>query len=92
VKSEREPYLFGLSHDPRSHRGGQGGELAYAKTPIGILGILILEILTKDFVFLSGYVTNWYQSMVTKLALLGLMNELHRSSVQNTLKKSNPLS
>jgi hypothetical protein len=35
-------------------------------------------------------VTNWYQSMVTTLGLLGLMNELRRSSVQNTLKKSNP--
>jgi hypothetical protein len=57
VKSERAPYLFGLGRDPRSHRGGQGGELAYAKTPIGILGIMILEISTKDFVFLSGYVT-----------------------------------
>jgi hypothetical protein len=40
----------------------------------------------------SGCVTNWYQSMVTTLGLLGLMNELRRSSVRNTLKKSNPLS
>ena len=46
----------------------------------------------ENFDFCSGCVTNWYQSMVTTLGLLALMNELHRRSVWNTLKKSNPLS
>jgi hypothetical protein len=52
---------------------------------------LIVEKLMKKSIFHSGYVTNWYQSMVTTLDLLGLMNELHISSIWNTLKKSNPL-
>ena len=41
-----------------------------------------------------GCVTKWYQSMVTTLGLLGLMNRLCRDSIQSTpkTKKSNPLS
>ena len=41
-------------------------------------GILSLEEEWKFYFFHSGYVTNWYQSMVTTLALLGLMNESHK--------------
>ena len=40
----------------------------------------------------SGYVTNWYQSMVTTLGLLGLMNGLRRDSIQSVVKRSNSLS
>jgi hypothetical protein len=29
----------------------------------------------------SGCVTNWYQSTVTTLGLLGLMDEFHRNSI-----------
>jgi hypothetical protein len=39
------------------------------------LGILSLEEKTKNLVYRSGCVKNWYQSMVTTLGLLGLMNE-----------------
>jgi hypothetical protein len=38
----------------------------------------------KNFIFIHahrGGVTNWYQSMVTTLGLLGLMNELRRNSI-----------
>jgi hypothetical protein len=44
-------------------------------------GILSLEEKTKKFSCHSGCVTNWYQSMVTTLGLLGLMNELRRNSI-----------
>jgi hypothetical protein len=45
-------------------------------------GILSLEEKTKkNFSRRSGCVTNWYQSMVTTLGLLGLMNELRRNSI-----------
>jgi hypothetical protein len=47
-------------------------------------GILSLEEKTKKKENLScrsGCVTNWYQSMVTTLGLLGLMNELRRNSI-----------
>ena len=54
------------------------------------LGILSLEKKDKNLLCHSGCVTNWYQSMVTTLGLLGLMNELRRSFVWNTPKRSNP--
>ena len=38
-------------------------------------GILSLEEERKFYFCCSGYVTNWYQSMVTTLGLLGLMYE-----------------
>ena len=38
-------------------------------------GILFFEEEQKFYFFHSGYVTNWYQSMVTTLGLLGLMYE-----------------
>jgi hypothetical protein len=44
-------------------------------------GILSLEEKMKNLGCRSGYVTNWYQSMVTTLGLLGLMNELRRNSI-----------
>jgi hypothetical protein len=49
--------------------------------PHGNSRILSLEEKTKNLGCPSGYVTNWYQSMVTTLGLLGLMDELHRNSI-----------
>ena len=64
-------------------------DLAYAK-PRRTSGILIVEKSTKKFDLRSGYVTKWYQSMVTTLGLIGLMHELRISSVRSTPTKSNP--
>ena len=62
------------------------------------LGILSLEEKTKEKENIScrsGCVTNWYQSMVTALGLLGLMNELRKIPFEVLLKGvtlySNPL-
>jgi hypothetical protein len=47
-------------------------------------GILSLEEKTKKIKNLSccsGCMKKWYQSMVTTLGLLGLMNELRRNSI-----------
>jgi hypothetical protein len=64
--------------------------------PVGIRGILFIGEKMKKaeffFDFRSGCVTNWYQSMVTTLGLLGLMNELRRDSIRSTVKRSNSLS
>jgi hypothetical protein len=48
-------------------------------------GILSLEEERKFYFFHSGYVTNWYQSMVTTLGLHGLMHELHKEVLLSTL-------
>jgi hypothetical protein len=66
-----------------------------ASGPIGIWGTLFLGEKKKNpkiFDSRGGCATNWYQSMVTTLGLLGLMNELCRDSVRRTPKRSNPLS
>jgi hypothetical protein len=63
--------------------------------PVGTRGNSIpqrKEEKAENFKFRSGCVRNWYQSMVTTLDLFGLMNELRRSSVRNTPKRSNTLS
>jgi hypothetical protein len=43
----------------------------------------------KNLILGSGYVTKWYQSMVTTLGLIGLMNELRINSVRSTPTRSN---
>ena len=43
--------------------------------PYRNIRILSLEEERKFYFCHSGYVTNWYQSMVTTLGLLGLMYE-----------------
>jgi hypothetical protein len=48
-------------------------------------GILSLEEERKFYFFRSGYVTNWYQSMVTTLGLLGLMHESHKEVLLSAL-------
>jgi hypothetical protein len=67
-----------------------GPVVADGWTRVAWEGVNIL--LRKILLCHSGCVTNWYQSMVTTLGLLGLMNELRRSSIRNTPKRSNPLS
>jgi hypothetical protein len=49
--------------------------------PIEIRGFCPSKKKMKNLGCRSGCVTNWYQSMVTILGLLGLMNELHRNSI-----------
>jgi hypothetical protein len=44
----------------------------------------------KSLIFGRGYVTKWYQSMVTTLSLIGLMHKFHISFVRTTPTKSNP--
>jgi hypothetical protein len=52
--------------------------------PIEIQGFCSSKKIRKEKENLScrsGCVTNWYQSMVTTLGLLGFMNELHKNSI-----------
>ena len=41
----------------------------------------------KTFIPYCGCVTNWYQSMVTTLGLLGLMDKLFKNSIWSTFKR-----
>jgi hypothetical protein len=79
-------------HDPRSHENGEEERKSQLRWVTWLFkGSSPIEDQKKKIDLGSGYVTKWYQSMVTTLGLIELMHKSRIILVRNTPMRSNPL-